>query len=105
MGRLCYSSTVPEEEKESQLTKRAWFPFEVATKSVGAHMDELEQAVLVQLDPLKAPKDVLLRAQQVTQSIAQSATGWRVCFERLFTSTTVPVRFFCVQVIAEAIKR
>ncbi|ELR25264.1 Exportin 1like protein [Acanthamoeba castellanii str. Neff] len=67
-------------------------------------MDELEKAIAIQLDPTKVTEADLRAAQAYTAQVVASPEGLRFCCEKLFSSQSPQVKFFCLQVLTDVAK-
>eukprot|EP00743_Colponemidia_sp_Colp-15_P007842 GILK01008494.1.p1 GENE.GILK01008494.1~~GILK01008494.1.p1 ORF type:complete len:968 (-),score=114.45 GILK01008494.1:207-3110(-) len=67
-------------------------------------MDDFEMAVLLCLSPTNDPV-MVNQALAYCNQVKESADGWKMCAQRFATASQDQVRFFCLQVIEETIKK
>eukprot|EP01080_Neovahlkampfia_damariscottae_P006828 gene6828-10993_t len=66
-------------------------------------MDDLERAVLCELDPL-ASDELRNSARTYLEKIKQNPDVWKFCFQRLFQPSDPRVQFWCLQILSSLFK-
>jgi hypothetical protein len=66
-------------------------------------MDDLERAVVYELDPHADPK-IRYAAKQYCNTIESSPDGWKICLQKLFKTSVMEVAFYCLGVIKNFIQ-